>query len=304
MHLLALLALAGPLSVAPARAAPTELVAGVVHPAGAELSVAGLGLRFTVPAGCEGALSAEVGGLVLACEGRQGLALAAGEAGVDLDGLKAALSASLPLDPAFTLVPRGGPQVDGQRLRVDYSVAQAPDHGGMGLAVAGDNGTGVLLLAAAPTGELPAWQQSLEALAASLRFSAPGAPAAAGVSAAGVSAPSAGPPQGALADTLRGKRLRYLHSNTGFTDEWSIDLCSDGSFRYRRASSAFSSGFSGDFSAATEDVQGGAWSVQGQELTLRYEQGAVEQAPLVQQRDGWYHGQTRYFLVDENDTCR
>jgi hypothetical protein len=295
MHLLVLLTLAGPLSSTPARAAPTELVAGVVHPAGAELSVAGLGLVFTVPAGCEGALSAEVGGLVLACARRQGLALAAGEAGVDLEGLRAALSASLPLDPTLTLVPRGSPQAEGQRLRVDYSVAQAPDHAGLGLAVAGDNGAGVLLLAAAPTAELPAWQHSLEALAASLRFSAPGAPSAAG--------PAAGPPQGALADTLRGKRLRYLHSNTGFTDEWSIDLCSDGSFRYRRASSAFSSGFSGDFSAATEDVQGGAWSVQGQVLTLRYEQGAVEQAPLVQQRDGWYHGQTRYFLVDENSHC-
>ncbi|MCK6502366.1 hypothetical protein L6R53_03045 [Myxococcota bacterium] len=288
----------GLLCLSPARAAPTELLPGVVHPAGAELTVGELGLAFTIPAGCQGALSAELGGLVLACGDRRGLALAAGQVGLGADGLRAALSSALPLDPSLTLVPAGAPVADGTRLRVDYTLPQAPDHGGVGLAVAGDNGAGVLLVAAGPNAELPAWRDSLEALAGSLRFSAPAA------AAASTAPPAEGTPQGALADTLRGKRLRYLHSNTGFTDEWSIDLCSDGRFQYRRSSSAFSSGFSGDFSAATADVQAGAWSVQGQVLTLRYEQGTVEQAPLVQQGGAWVHGQTRYFLVDENDTCR
>ncbi|HMQ07692.1 MAG TPA: hypothetical protein PKC30_10360 [Saprospiraceae bacterium] len=59
---------------------------------------------------------------------------------------------------------------------------------------------------------------------------------------------------------FRGKQLLYLKTEGGFSDKWSYDLCSDGTFYFKASSSGMSGGAS-ILSYASQDDYSGTWRI-------------------------------------------
>lgn len=271
-------------------AAPVEVAPGVTYEAGAEIGVASLGVSMTVPAGWRGQLAPSGEALVLGSTTVPGLLLVMVEPAT-LDQAKAAMAEPVVLDPTATLVPTGAPVVDGRRVRASYRVPQQPGMAGRGLAVVGEHGAGVALLAAGPEAQGDAYVALLDGVAGTLKFGPPSAPAPA-------AAPAPATSSGPWATSLRGRRLHYLYTNNGFSDEWKLDLCADGTFRYRTSSSS-SSFQTGSLSMSGRD--GGVWTVAGDRIHLVYADGSTEDATLSGGGRAVYWSGTKTWVEDAVD---
>jgi hypothetical protein len=101
---------------------------------------------------------------------------------------------------------------------------------------------------------------------------------------------------------MKGRKLVYMKSETGFYMKINIYLCSDGSFRY----SDNSGGFGNGASIAANAGYTGKWQANGNgnngTLTLNYNDGSTKTYNTEIRDDGLYLNGTRYFR-DTNDLC-
>jgi len=113
---------------------------------------------------------------------------------------------------------------------------------------------------------------------------------------------------------ISGKRLTYMESydsgggSGGYSQTWEADICSDGTFFYRRESSVSvnvpgATGYSGG-----NNVTRGTWQLveQGGQVALQYqmEGSAPEQGLLEHQNGTTYLGGQRVFVTADNASCR
>lgn len=108
---------------------------------------------------------------------------------------------------------------------------------------------------------------------------------------------------------IKGRQLLYMKTEGGFSDKWSYDLCSDGTFYYHSNSSGMSGGAS-VLSYASQDRNAGTWRVSslGNKvyLSLYKSDGSVSQMEIT--ASGQSKGQlllngNRHFITD-NGSCR
>ncbi|MBX2844357.1 MAG: hypothetical protein KTR26_21505 [Flammeovirgaceae bacterium] len=116
-------------------------------------------------------------------------------------------------------------------------------------------------------------------------------------------------PTGNIADWhqyLKGRKLEYYKTSTGFTDHIIFWLCSDGSFGRKDDTSSFSSGPISSFSGVAGGSNAGKWTARGSgnigTLVLQYNDGSSANHQ-VEIKDGkFYLDGVKYFRV-ENDRC-
>lgn len=101
---------------------------------------------------------------------------------------------------------------------------------------------------------------------------------------------------------MKGRKLSYYKTETGFTMKINIYLCSDGSFKYTDNSSSFGGGASVVGTAGYT----GRWQAYGKgnsgTLVLNYNDGSKSTYNTVLKSDGLYLDGKKYFRV-ENDFC-
>ncbi|MEM6930503.1 MAG: hypothetical protein AAF602_26435, partial [Myxococcota bacterium] len=76
-----------------------------------------------------------------------------------------------------------------------------------------------------------------------------------------------------------------LKSSNGFSDEWSIHLCSDGHAIWSGNSSAMSGGAS-TLTYADQSNGVGQWTMRGSDLFVQWNDGSHSQVPIVRRGDG------------------
>jgi hypothetical protein len=100
---------------------------------------------------------------------------------------------------------------------------------------------------------------------------------------------------------LRGRKLHYLYSASGFHEEVQIDLCADGSFFRRGGGGGFGGGTPGA-SGAWQHGTNGRWQVVGNELRLAFADGGSASYDLSFDGEKLFLDGDRYFRVD-TDRC-
>ncbi|WP_169513326.1 hypothetical protein [Flexithrix dorotheae] len=117
-------------------------------------------------------------------------------------------------------------------------------------------------------------------------------------------------PSGNVADWqqyLKGRKLEYYKTSTGFTDHIIFWLCSDGSFARKDDTSSFSSGAVSSFSGVANSNNAGRWSANGSgntgTLILQYNDGSSA-SYQVELRDGKFYMNGRKYFRVKNDRCQ
>ena len=290
------------LACLPAAADPagtaTEIEPGRVYDGGARLQVGEYGVTFTVPTGWRGALPQGSEYFIMEPTGGGAMLLATGDEG-SLAELRTLLSAPLDLGDGIILRPTGSLAVEGSEVRGQYRAeGSAQPLVGRVVARAGAHGIAVVYGLLAAPDQIERHLAALDLLAASTEMTP--RPGAAGGQ--GGAARSGGD---SWAEYLKGKYLVRYYTQTGFTDEQHLWLCSDGTF-YRSASSG---GFGGGASGAFRGDSSGRWQADGAgesgSLTLRYGDGSVVRHELTYDYDAdkLYLDDKRW-LRDRNEHCR
>ncbi|MEM1136168.1 MAG: hypothetical protein AAGI07_10035 [Bacteroidota bacterium] len=134
------------------------------------------------------------------------------------------------------------------------------------------------------------FQQQIESFAKNLRFSPP---------------QIATDESGSVADWgvyMKGRKLTYMKSSTGFYMKINIYLCSDGSFAYSDNSGSFGNG-----SVVADGNFSGRWQAHGKgntgTLVLNFNNGNSKTYTTELNEEGLFLNGTRYFRAD-NDYCR
>jgi hypothetical protein len=270
--------------VAIALAAPVELVPNQIYAPGTEVGVAALGVSLPIPPQWQGVLAPSGMALVLASDQVAGVVLVVAEQ-TTADAVATALAGPVPLDESATLKATAAVSKQGGVWKVNYTVVGQPGMAGWGRARMGDHGTGVAVFTAGPEADASRLASLADQVLQSVILGAPSA----GVPVTASPGESSGP----WADRLRGRRLKYLYTNNGFSDEWSLDLCSEGQFIYRNRSSS-SSFQTGSLTSNGGDT--GTWSIQGDQIHLKYADGRTEDASLQAKGDTVLWSGTRTFV--------
>lgn len=279
------------LTTAPAGAQVTEIEPGVRYDAGTRVGVAALGTSFVIPTDWIGTLPPGAEAFVLGSEVTPGLVLVTGDEADSVEAVKLLFSDPLPMQDGVVLLPQGAPVVEERHVSQSYSATGGGQSlVGQARAVVGDEGVVVAFVALGPAERADEYRALVGALAGSVRFVAPVI----------VSPPATG--SAVDWDALvRGRKLHYIYSDTGFTDEDQIDLCADGTFAKRGGGGGFGGGTPGA-SGAWQHSGGGTWSISGNVLRLHYSNGEEGSYTLSYENEKLYLDGSRYFRV-ETDSC-
>ena len=146
---------------------------------------------------------------------------------------------SIDLGGSVTAVPTSAPAVDGNLIYVDYDVrggglaeraGDPNDWDGLGTFTVGDYGISTLALGLSPAPALSKVEEAMGDLSDSLQLRQPGSTSG---------AESGG--KGSWGEELAGYKITYFYSSTGYYEQESFTLCSDGSvFRVLDSSGAYS----------------------------------------------------------------
>lgn len=246
-----------------------EVAPETPYASGTRVGVTALGLSFEVPPNWIGRLPQGSEFLFLASHTEPGLVLVTARQ-VTLEEARAFFSQPLPLDASTIAQPAGAPTVEGQIIRQQYTVA-TPQGSMTGQAVAklGTAG-GVAFLAFGPDAS------AARTLADRLLGSVVEHPL-----------PKPGEaPTGAIASALRGKKLLYMRTVGGFSDEEHIHLCSDGTAR-TSASTTGVSPTGTDFGSYNDRSRSQAtWTVRGDQLLVISPNGSTRRWQVTLSGDG------------------
>ena len=145
-----------------------------------------------------------------------------------------------------------------------------------------DQGMGVALVAIGPVDQAEYYRTLITTVASTVRFVPP------------VPQTAAGSADSEWDRTVRGRKLHYLYSSDGYTNEEQIDLCSDGSFAKSGGGGGFGGGTPGA-SGAWQHGGSGRWTITNGELVLGYPSGEQESYTLSWDDDKLFLNGYRYF---------
>ena len=286
----------------PASWASTELAPGILYQPGTQLSISSMGLHLTVPKGWQAMLPAGSEAMVMEpIEGVARIVISAVTPASEQNMLQL-MSASHPLDVNTLLVPGGSMQQrDGlyiQSLQVQGDNPQNLEASAIGRL--GDNQTGVFAILLEQAGQ-PLLPTVGEKLLRSITFTS--------VASAPATSPDSGNEAIDWSQRLRGRTLRYLKTNSGYSVDKRLNLCSDGRFSYSDSDSYVSSDALSDFSAAGRSAQAGRWKINGNQLALVWNDGSSSKFNLsrryVEKWGEWgtFVDDERWFNVS-NEVCQ
>ena len=268
-----------------------EIEPNVRYDAGTRVGVAAMGASFVIPEGWLGTLPPGSEIFLLGSEVEAGLIAVLGNQVSGIEEAAASFAEELTLDAGVVLVPDGAPRVEGSTVRQTYRAsAQGQVLLGQAYGRLGPTGVGVAFVAMGPQGTAPRQRALLDELAASLELQTPA------VSSAGANASSTD--WDAL---LRGRKLHYLYTASGFHEEVQIDLCADGTFYRSGGGGGFDGGTPGA-SGAWQHGGAGRWGVTGGVLRLESSDGKVASYQLSFDGEKLLLDGDRYFRVDP-DRC-
>lgn len=250
------------------------------------------GVSFVLPAEWAGVLPPDAEMFVM-----QGLTfeayILAGIEEMTLAEAQGLMAEEIDVGDGIVLHPAGAVTTDGSLLVADYSVTGAANPLiGQVVTIIGDHGFGIYFVAATEPDNRERLREAVTRISASVKLTDP-VPAA--------TEPEAGD-VGGWEQQLRGKKLSYFYTRTGYTEEDYLWLCADGRF-YRSANSG---GFGGGASGAFASQYGGRWQATGDAaggtLRLAYNDGSTASYALSIEEEKLYLDGSRYFR--EVTDCR
>lgn len=269
----------------------TEIEPNVRYDAGTRVGVAAMGASFVIPDGWLGTMPPGSEIFLLGSEVEAGLIAVLGNQVSGIEEAAASFAEELTLDPGVVLVPDGAPRVEGSTVRQTYRAsAQGQVLFGQAYGRLGPTGIGVAFVAMGPESSAPRHRALLDELAASLELQAPA-----------VSSPGASASSTDWDAVLRGRKLHYLYTASGFHEEVQIDLCADGTFYRSGGGGGFDGGTPGA-SGAWQHGGAGRWGVTGGVLRLESSDGKVASYQLSFDGEKLLLDGDRYFRVDP-DRC-
>lgn len=234
----------------------TQPVPGQEYAGPQKFALPELGLSFDMPKGWSGGIPEGQEIFLMALPGTDGfIFLSANE--FPESQIVSTMSGNIPLDEGIVLVPKQEAKKTGKKIVNTFTV-MGTELEAHGIATIGGHGVSFIALAVGTTEALPLLTRTAENVSKSVKLEKRKKPAA----------PVA--TKGGAWDTkLRGKRLLRFYSGSGYSERESYDLCADGSF-YRH----FSGGGTTQLGSGNiRSNKGGAWSIQGDMLSVRSSDG-------------------------------
>lgn len=266
----------------------------VVYSGGKTVRFPEVGVQLTIPNGWTGSLPTGETSFML-MDQSQTMSCAITIDYISYDELHASMNQRTALDDYTYLVPQGPSSKTGEILYNDiYLEASGQTFPAFGWAISREDGSCVYGYCFSQATIPQSAKDDMLGCARSVTFFEPEIDKAA-LAASGVSDWSS---------YMKGRHLRYLNTESGYSESEHIWLCSDGSFARSNNSNYSSSDAYTDFSYASGGgEQYGTWSVRGNVLTLRYEDGSTGTFQLELTDDTLYLNGYRYFRV-ENERCQ
>lgn len=200
--------------------------------------------------------------------------------------LRATMSQVFPVADAVLLTPRGPVAQEGRVLTGSYDASDgAQQFRAHVRVVSHPSGVSVAFVAVAPEGRLATYQRLARKIEQSLRFNVK-------------PQQSGSPGRGGWAAALANKRVVKFAHGSGYSEKTEFRMCANGTFS--RAFNATSGSIQG--SGVMQSGHSGRWSVQGNVLTLRFNDGDVVRVTL-EDRGGqlWIDGER---WLREDYVCR
>lgn len=208
--------------------AQTEVAADVRYEGGTHLSIAALGLSFTLPSGFYGGVPQGSSVMILADNSNEiTIIISADE--MEAKNVFGEMQKQIPIDGGVYIAPTGMIKNEGNRWWGNYAVHGMPQETkGYGEIRLGEHGIGVGFIVLAFPASFDRAKKATEEFFSSLKFSPPQQTQAA--SSAGINQP--------WDQYLKGQSLKYYYTQGDFSDTDFIHLCSNGTFtRNKRTSS-------------------------------------------------------------------
>ncbi|MFZ9888558.1 MAG: hypothetical protein ACO3JL_13755 [Myxococcota bacterium] len=253
------------LFAAPSLAEP--IVAGKRHEGPVRLEVPGLEVSFALPAKVTAVLPPGTEWLHVGRDHQLGRVFVYATAASEAD-IRAIVAQPFPVADTVVLTPKGTPRKSAHGFVADfYATDGSETYGAYGSVVTTPRGAALVFVAVALPDALPEFAVMADQMAASVKQAL--APSAA------ISPPassSSGPWVSALADH---RVVRYAHGS-GYSEKTEFHLCRDGRFSRAFGATSISSLGTGVANAQNR----GRWSVQGNVISLLFEDGTQDRAVL------------------------
>ncbi len=246
-------------------AAPVELKPGVSYQGPQTIRVASEGIAFGLGPGWVGQLPPQAEAMVIQHRERPGVMLASVRRATKAEAT-ATMSAPIPIEPGLTMVPTGNVKARGNVLTADYSAGELR---GFALARLHRDGRVVAVVGLAPAAAMKGLKAAIRALGKSVRFMK-------------IKPAVAASPAGSLAEALAGRKLHRFFGDYGYREHQTMTLCRNGRFFYNMEAGGVTRGMGSG--AASSNGQG-RWSISGDQLQLRWDNGGTR-TYRVQQQDG------------------
>jgi hypothetical protein len=208
--------------------AQTEIQADARYESGSHLSIAALGLSFTIPSGFFGGVPQGSSVMVLADNNNEVTLIVMADQ-MEEKNVFGEMQKQIPIENNIFIAPMGMVKQEGRRWWGHYSVhGVMQEMKGYGEIRLGDHGIGVGCIVLALPASFDRAKKATEEFFGSLKFSVPKQTQAA--SSSGINQP--------WSDYLKGQSLKYYYTQGDFSDTDFIHLCSNGAFtRNKRTSS-------------------------------------------------------------------
>ena len=274
---------------APVVAQVAEIRPGQMYQAGARVGASSLGVSFVIPEEWTGTIPRDADFFVMQSNTRAGLILVSGDEIGSMQEAIGLLSEPLDIDGTNVLQPVAAPVVEDGELTQSYRlVVGGQELTGEAHAFVSPHGIGLVYVAVGPLAEADYYRKLATDLAGSTELTTPVSEAA-----------DSGGSDESWDSMVRGYKLHYITSSTGYTNEEQIDLCTNGSF----AKSGDGGAFGGGVSGAWQDGGSGQWSISNGQLLLTYPDGQVESYDFSLDDTKLLLNGYRYFRV-ATDRCR
>ena len=285
--------------------ATVEPEPGRAYAGNTEIGVSSLGVRFTIPAGWQGALSADGEAFLMQPGQGQAYLIALADRMNKAEALQT-LAGPVPLDAQLQLLLQGSVQQQGSQLSARYSVAGQPTLTARARARVGSGGVSAGLFLVAESASIGQFEPALSSAFRSLKLESPQSTSSAGKTTAETSGNGGGSDR--WSDYLKGKHILRFFSGSGYTEEQHLWLCSDGTFFRRFDGGGFGGGSPGA-SGAFQSHYDGRWQATGQgahgQLILNFNGEQTSQYALR-----WDYEENKLYvdgkrwLHDKNEACR
>ena len=265
-----------------ALARAVEITPGIMYDAGTSLAAPDLGIEFSVPPGWRALLPQGTEVMVMAPDSADARMLLTAVPSSTEASLRQRMEQSQPLDVNSRLVPVGDTVKKGKYFHQRYTLEGLNPQklAAQAYAVLGDNGTAFIAILLEPR-DREQYTMLTRDLVASIRFSTPAQNSTYIAAAENVD----------WQKTLTGRTLKYMQTSAGMSVTRTLNLCSDHTFSYRDSDNYASSDAMVNFSSTTRNDQNGRWRIDGNRLTLLWNDGTESRHVLsrryVEDWDEW-----------------